>query len=122
MLRTALRSSTSVEMSSSPAGRIDSATDAAESAAKNAWNVFYSGDKAKAIRRFNQAWLLDPDNLLALWGFAVTSVDRGDYEGAARFYEMAIERGPGEPTLERDYRLTVRQLEKMRPTLMAAGN
>jgi hypothetical protein len=87
--------------------------EAAEVAAKNAWNVFYSGDKAAAIRRFNQAWLLDPDNQLALWGFAVTSIDRGDWDAALRYYRMASESGPANPSLERDYKLTLRQVEKM---------
>lgn len=88
--------------------------DAAQVAAKNAWNIFYSGDKATAIRRFNQAWLLDPRNQLALWGFAVTCVDRGQHEEAAHYYRMAIESGPSNPGLERDYRLTLRRLEETR--------
>ena len=87
--------------------------EAAEVAAKNAWNVFYSGDKAAAIRRFNQAWLLDPDNQLALWGFAVTSIDRGEWDAALRYYRMAIESGPANPSLDRDYKLALRQVEKM---------
>ncbi|WP_405232542.1 carbohydrate binding domain-containing protein [Lentisalinibacter salinarum] len=86
---------------------------AAEVAAKNAWNVFYTGDKAQAIRRFNQAWLLDPDNALALWGFAVTSIDRGDWEAALRYYRMAMESDPENPRLERDYQLALRQIEKL---------
>ncbi len=93
---------------------------AAQVAAKNAWNVFYSGDKATAIRRFNQAWLLDPGNQLALWGFAVTCVDRGLLLEAGHYYELAIESGPPNPGLERDYRLTLRQLEKMQPADPAA--
>ncbi|MGB5165799.1 MAG: carbohydrate binding domain-containing protein [Woeseiaceae bacterium] len=85
----------------------------AEVAAKNAWNVFYRGDKAAAIRRFNQAWLLDPDNQLALWGFAVTAIDRGDWDAALRYYRMAIESGPENLTLERDYNLALLQVEKI---------
>jgi len=87
--------------------------EAAEVAAKNAWNVFYGGDKAMAIRRFNQAWLLDPDNQLALWGFAVTSIDRGDWEAALAYYRMALESGPPNPRLERDYQLALRQTDKL---------
>ena len=85
--------------------------EAAEIAAKNAWNVFYSGDKAAAIRRFNQAWLLDPDNQLALWGFAATSIDRGDWDAALSYYRMAIESGPENPSLERDYNLALQRVE-----------
>ncbi len=87
--------------------------DAAEVAAKNAWYVFYSGDKVMAIRRFNQAWLLDPDNALALWGFAVTSIDRGDWEAALRYYRMAMENDPDNPRLQLDYELALRQVEKV---------
>jgi hypothetical protein len=50
---------------------------AADSAARVGWNMFYRGDCSAAIKRFNQAWLLDPKNQLALWGFAVISIDRG---------------------------------------------
>ena len=59
------------------------------------------------------AWRLDPDNQLALWGFAVTSIDRGDWDAALRYYRMAIERGPDNPRLERDYKLGLRQVEKI---------
>jgi len=87
--------------------------EAADVAAKNAWNVFYSGDKVMAMRRLNQAWLLDPDNPLALWGFAVISIDRGDWDAALRYYRMAMENDPGNPRLERDYELALRQVEKV---------
>jgi len=87
--------------------------EAGDVAAKNAWNVFYGGDKAAAIRRFNQAWLLDQNNQLALWGFAVTSIDRGDWDAALRYYRMALESGPPNPRLQRDYELALRQTEKL---------
>lgn len=91
--------------------------DAAQVAAKNAWNTFYAGDKATAIKRFNQAWLLDPGNQLALWGFAVTCVDRGQLEQAAEYFRMALESGPSNPALERDQRLLLQRLERSsRPT------
>ena len=89
--------------------------DAAQVAAKNAWNIFYAGDKRNAIRRFNQAWLLDPDNQLALWGFAVTCVDRGQLEQADDYYRMAIDSGPFNPALERDYRLLQQKLASLPP-------
>ena len=85
--------------------------DAANVAAKVAWNIFYQGDKSTAIKRFNQAWLLDPDNQLALWGFAVTCMDRGQIEDAVRFYRMAIENGPEHPLLRHDYEMATKLLE-----------
>ena len=85
--------------------------DAANVAAKVAWNIFYQGDKSTAIKRFNQAWLLDPDNQLALWGFAVTCMDRGQIEDAVRFYRMAVESGPENPLLWHDYEMAIKLLE-----------
>jgi len=76
---------------------------AANQFAEDAWKFVYSGDNTTAIKRFNQAWLLDPENTKALWGFAVISRARGNSEAALRFYEMAIERGGAWPKLVAEY-------------------
>ena len=85
--------------------------EAAEAAAKVGWSLYYRGDEATAMKRFNQAWLLDPDNQLALWGFAVISSGRGDLEEGVRLFRMALEGGP-EPNLRRDYEFALKQLAK----------
>ena len=77
--------------------------DAADSAARLGWNFFYAGDCATAIKRFNQAWLLDPDNQLALWGFGAISLDRGEFDAATTYLEMAIQNGPENSKLRSDY-------------------
>lgn len=77
--------------------------DAADSAARLGWNFFYKGDCATAIKRFNQAWLLDPDNQLALWGFGAISLDRGEFDAATTYLELAIQNGPENPKLRSDY-------------------
>ncbi len=84
---------------------------AADSAARVGWNMFYRGDCSTAIKRFNQAWLLDPKNQLALWGFAVISMDRAQVEEAIRYYRMALESGPEDPSLRRDYENALKRLE-----------
>jgi len=76
---------------------------AADSVARVGWNMYYQGYWSAAIKRFNQAWLLDPKNQLALWGFAAISIDRGHIEEAIRYFRMAIENGPEDPSLQRDY-------------------
>jgi hypothetical protein len=76
---------------------------AAEKYAQMGWNFYYRGDRTKAIKRFNQAWLLDADNQHALWGFAVISVERGKIEEAIRFYDLAIEKGSPPPKLVEEY-------------------
>ena len=82
----------------------------ADATAKLGWNTYYSGDCSTAIKRFNQAWLLDPDNQLALWGFASICVSRGQYDEAVRYLELAIEKGPEEPKLREDYDYTMKRL------------
>ena len=84
---------------------------AAVVAARLGWHIFYQGDCSTAIKRFNQAWLLDPKNQLALWGFAVISIDRAQIEEAIRYYRMAIESGPEDPSLRRDYENALKMLE-----------
>jgi hypothetical protein len=78
-------------------------SEGAESAARLGWNAYYEGDCRLAIRRFNQAWLLDANNQLALWGFAVIALERDQLEEATRYLEMALESGPANPTLQADY-------------------
>lgn len=86
--------------------------DAAEYFAQTAWNSFYKGDQTTAIRRFNQAWLLDPNNQHALWGFAVIAGGRDQIEEAIRFFRMAIENGPENSSLRRDYKFALKELGK----------
>lgn len=78
---------------------------AAEHFARTAWNTYYAGDSRTAIRRFNQAWLLDPGNQHALWGFAVVERERGKRDAALRFYRMALDAGTGadNPKLKSEY-------------------
>lgn len=42
------------------------------SAIDHGWAAFQAGDYGMAMRRFNQAWLLDPQDGRVFWGFAVT--------------------------------------------------
>ncbi|MDD5772987.1 MAG: hypothetical protein PHX78_05920 [bacterium] len=38
---------------------------------KSAWNYYYKGDYSLAMKRFNQAWLLDNNNAEVFWGFGL---------------------------------------------------
>ena len=55
------------------------------------WEYFYKGDADTAIKRFNQAWLFDPDNPQVWWGFGVIMGDRGMKECKDNFLLKAIE-------------------------------
>jgi hypothetical protein len=76
---------------------------AAEYFAQAGWNLYYGDDRSGAIKRFNQAWLLNADNAHALWGFAVISRERGNVGDALRYYSMALDAGSEEPKLLQEY-------------------
>lgn len=88
-----------------------SRTDAADYFARLGWNVLYKGDRSLAIKRFNQAWLLNPKSQLALWGFAAICLDRGQAKEAVSYFRMAIDSGPENPSLRRDYEAALKMLE-----------
>lgn len=55
-----------------------------------AWRSYRAGDYSTAIRRFNQSWLLNPDNYIAHWGFASLLFDEGKTDEAAVHYNKAL--------------------------------
>ncbi|BDQ35398.1 tetratricopeptide repeat protein [Pseudodesulfovibrio portus] len=63
--------------------------------AKRGWDFFRKGDMSTAIKRFNQAWLLDGDNYQAYWGFALVYLLRdADIENADRMFVKALSLEP----------------------------
>ena len=76
---------------------------AAEHFAREGWNLYYRGDHQAAIKRFNQAWLLDARNTHALWGFAVISRERGQMDAALRLYRQALDTGAKDARLRQEY-------------------
>ena len=88
----------------------DSRADAARSASELGWKMYYEGDPRGAIKRFNQAWLLDPTDQFALWGFAVISRERGELEESLGYFRSAIDSGPPHAALQRDYETTLQRL------------
>lgn len=57
-------------------------------------DLFMEDDLDGAMRRFNEAWLLDPQNPKALLGFAAIQIDREDYCDAVRMIRLAEAKGP----------------------------
>jgi tetratricopeptide (TPR) repeat protein len=57
--------------------------------AKEADRFFRNADLDYAMRRHNQAWLLDDKNYLSYWGFGQVMMVREQYDDAIRFYEKA---------------------------------
>jgi tetratricopeptide (TPR) repeat protein len=57
-----------------------------QEAAQLGWQYFFQGNLETAIKRFNQAWLFDPDNPDVWWGFGVIQGARGKIENKESFY------------------------------------
>lgn len=59
----------------------------------NGFAYYGRNDLANAMRRFNQAWLLDPNNPEVYFGFAVVLHDRGKFCDASAQFEKAASFG-----------------------------
>ena len=64
---------------------------------KLGWDYDYKGDWDTAIKRFNQAWMFNRNNVNALWGFGLIMARRSDEERpeyhlreSIRYLEMAL--------------------------------
>lgn len=60
---------------------------------RNGFAYYDRDDLANAMRRFNQAWLLDPNNPEAYFGFAVVLHDMGKFCDASAQFEKAASFG-----------------------------
>jgi tetratricopeptide (TPR) repeat protein len=55
---------------------------------------FYRGDLETAMKRFNQAWLLDNTNANAYWGFGAIYMTFGDQQSALKQYDKGLAINP----------------------------
>lgn len=67
--------------------------------ARTGWGKIQEGDPDTAIKRFNQAWLLNPKCPEAIWGFGVVMDIRGNPIEAEKYLAMAREIEKKEPGL-----------------------
>jgi Tfp pilus assembly protein PilF len=90
--------------------------EGAKQVARSGWSYWAKGDLATAMSRFNQAWLLDPDNGNSYHGFAiVTSMRGGTATEVERFFRLAVSKPRVDPETFVDYGRflwTQRQLER----------
>ena len=90
--------------------------EGAKQAVQSGWSYWAKRDLATAMSRFNQAWLLDPENGNAYHGFAlVTSVRGGAPSEVERLFQLAISKPKVDPVAFVDYGRflwTQKQLEK----------
>ncbi len=62
---------------------------AADDVSVRGWQLLRQGDISNAMRRFNQAWLIDSSNGTALWGMAVIQAGSGKLENALMLFSEA---------------------------------
>lgn len=55
-----------------------------------AWDFFDKGDLDNAMRRFNQAWLLTPDNADIFWGMGAVEGARGHTDSAITLFSEGL--------------------------------
>jgi tetratricopeptide (TPR) repeat protein len=73
-----------------------------EEVAKTGWTYFYKDDLSTAMKRFNQAWLLDQKNPASYWGFGVVLANKNKYQQARVMLEKAYELAPDNARLITD--------------------
>lgn len=68
------------------------------------WQYFSKGDLSTAIKRFNQTWLLNPDNGNAYHGFAVVTAQRaGPLSDVEKYFRIAVSKPGVSPTAHVDF-------------------
>lgn len=67
---------------------------AVEEFIKLGWEYHDRGDLNTAMKRFNQAWLLDPSNPDIFWGFGSVSLARRNSDQAIEMFKKATELNP----------------------------
>ncbi len=60
------------------------------------WKYLHQGDYDTAMKRFNQAWLLDKKDPVVYSSFGWLLSKKGQYDEAAKFFEKSIEIGGGD--------------------------
>jgi tetratricopeptide (TPR) repeat protein len=78
---------------------------ASKAFAAEGWRLLQRGDTASSMRRFNQSWLLNPNDYLPYWGFGALLFAQRKPSDAATHFEKAlslITEGSEKPRLLRD--------------------
>ncbi|GAA4386129.1 hypothetical protein [Hymenobacter koreensis] len=82
---------------------------AAKHFVKRGMDYFRAGDYATAMKRFNQAWLLDSTNADTYWGFGILRGSQGDYNESITLLSNSLKRQPDNQNLTADLAGTLLQ-------------
>lgn len=61
---------------------------------KSGWKYFYENDLDTSMKRFNQAWLLNPQSYEIYWGFGNVVAMKGKPKDAIEYFDMAKKLNP----------------------------
>ena len=86
--------------------------DAADQMINAGWAFIQRGDILSAVKRFNQAWLIDSTRWEVYWGFAVTEGKQEKIESSKHYYEKAFSLGGDTKILNPEYAITLREIAK----------
>ena len=76
------------------------------------WSFFQRGDIGTAIKRFNQAWLIDSTRYESYWGFAAAEGRLNNLETSKHYYEKALSHGGDTKILNPEYAIVLREQAK----------
>ncbi len=76
------------------------------------WSFFKRGDIGTAIKRFNQAWLIDSTRYESYWGFAAAEGRLNNLETSKHYYEKALNHGGDTKILNPEYAIVLREQAK----------
>lgn len=79
-----------------------SRAEASKYYAARGWDYIDSNDLNTAIKRFNQAWMLDTNNASVYWGFGVVLGKQKQYQESIPYLERAIGLDKKDPNLYGD--------------------
>ena len=71
--------------------------------AMRGWQYLAAGDLDDAMRRFNQAWLLNKKNGTALWGMAAIEASAGNFDDSLKLFTEAEKFVGGDINFSVDY-------------------
>ena len=77
----------------------------AKDSLKRGYDLLAQGNPLMAVRRFNQAWLLTPNNGEVFLGFGAALLWQGKYEESVKYYTKAAEMLPNDGELLADFAL-----------------
>ena len=76
------------------------------------WSFFKRGNIGTAIKRFNQAWLIDSTRYESYWGFAAAEGRLNNLKTSKHYYEKALSHGGDTKILNPEYAIVLREQAK----------